>query len=139
MFSHFEMSAHKAVGKGRVTGPEFSALYQSELKKMFGNAVSYTDEYNWEWSSIPHFIDVPFYVYAYNFGNLLVMALYQQYLEEGAHFVPKFKQFLSMGSIASPKEITGLVNANISSPTFWKKSILYIESLLKQLDELVND
>jgi len=110
-------------------------LYRSELKNMFGDAVNLTDEYSWEWSSIPHIFQVPFYVYAYNFGNLLVLALYQQYLEEGDAFIPKYKKFLSMGSSAKPTEIAALVGADISNPEFWRKSLKYIEHLIDELEE----
>jgi oligoendopeptidase F len=80
---------------------------------------------------------VPFYVYAYNFGNLLVLALYKQYLEEGESFKPKYKKFLSLGSSASPADITAVVGADINDPDFWRKSLKYIESLIDQLEELV--
>ena len=100
-------------------------------------SVTITPEYAWEWSSIPHIFNVPFYVYAYNFGNLLVFALYQQYLEEGNSFIPKYKQFLSMGSSASPADLTAIVEADINHPDFWRKSLKYIETLVDQLEALV--
>ncbi len=45
----------------------------------FGDSVEISDEFRWEWVSIPHIYQRPFYVYAYAFGQLLVLALYQQY------------------------------------------------------------
>lgn len=134
MFSRFEIAAHERVNQGLQSSKDFCELYQSELKNMFGNAVSYPEEYQWEWTSIPHIFHVPFYVYAYNFGNLLVLALYQQYLEEGDAFIPKYKKFLSMGSSAKPTEITALVGADISDPEFWRKSLRYIEHLIDELE-----
>lgn len=138
MFSRFEISSHKTISERLMTTNELSELYNSELKLMFGDSVRYTDEYNLEWSTIPHMIEVPFYVYAYNFANLLVIALYQQYLEEGKTFVPRLKQFLTMGSSASPVEITQLVNVDIKNPDFWRKSLVYIEGLIDELESLVD-
>lgn len=134
MFSRFEMAAHERINKGLQSSSDLCTLYQSELKNMFGDSVNYPDEYSWEWASIPHIFQVPFYVYAYNFGNLLVLALYQQYLEEGDAFIPKYKKFLSMGSSAKPTEITALVGADISNPDFWRKSLKYIEHLIDELE-----
>lgn len=134
MFSQFEQKAHAAIANGRVSTPEFCKLYQGELQKMFGDSVRYTPEYQWEWASIPHMIEVPFYVYAYNFGNLLVMALYQSYLENGKAFIPAYKKMLSMGSSCRPTDITAIVGADISQPAFWQKSIRYIEHLLERLE-----
>ena len=137
MFSRFEVAAHEKINQGLQSSSELCSLYQAELKNMFGDAVQYPDEYTWEWSSIPHIFQVPFYVYAYNFGNLLVLALYQQYLEEGEAFIPKYKKFLSMGSSAKPTEITALVGADISDPEFWRKSLRYIEHLIDELEETI--
>ena len=87
MFSNFEHDIHDAIKGNWLTSKDFCHLYEKNLKKMFGKSVKYTPEYNWEWSTIPHMIDSPFYVHAYNFGNLLVFSLYQQYLEEGSKFI----------------------------------------------------
>jgi len=138
MFSSFEIAAHAAINQNLQSADDLCELYSGELKKMFGNSVQMTAEYAWEWSSIPHIFNVPFYVYAYNFGNLLVLALYQQYLEEGASFKPRYKNFLSLGSSASPADITATVNADINHPDFWRKSLKYIESLINQLETLVD-
>ncbi|MCF7921928.1 MAG: M3 family oligoendopeptidase [Candidatus Marinimicrobia bacterium] len=137
MFSSFEIASHKAINEQLQSPQDLCELYTTELEKMFGDSVNITPEYAWEWSSIPHIFNVPFYVYAYNFGNLLVFALYQQYLEEGASFIPKYKEFLSMGSSASPAELTAIVGADINHPDFWRKSLKYIETLVDQLEALV--
>ncbi|MBT5855653.1 M3 family oligoendopeptidase [bacterium] len=137
MFSRFEMAAHAQMSESRMGTEELCDLYTSELKKMFGDAVTYTPEYRWEWATIPHIYQVPFYVYAYNFGNLLVIALYQQYLEEGESFIPKLKKMLAMGSSASPKEITEAIGVDIESPEFWRKSLTYIEGMINELETLV--
>lgn len=136
MFSRFEMASHAKIGENLMSSQELCDLYESELKAMFGDAVIYTPEYRWEWTSIPHIYESPFYVYAYNFGNLLVMALYQQYLEEGKSFIPKYKEFLSLGSAASPIDITQTVKADIQSPEFWRKSLRYIERLVEELEQI---
>ncbi len=138
MFSSFEIASHAAINSELQSPQDLCDIYTNELKKMFGDSVKFTPEYAWEWSSIPHIFNVPFYVYAYNFGNLLVFALYQQFLEEGESFKPKYKKFLSMGSSASPADITAVVGADINHPDFWRKSLRYIESLVDQLQALVD-
>ena len=137
MFSRFEMQTHDRINKGLMSATELCDLYQNELKLMFGDAVNITTPYRWEWSAIPHIYESPFYVYAYNFGNLLVMALYQQFLEEGQSFIPKYKNFLAMGRSASPKDITAMVGADIANPDFWRKSLTYIETLIEKLEAVI--
>ena len=136
MFSRFERVTHEKLSDGIMSTDELCETYTNELKTMFGNAVKIPDEYKWEWSTIPHIFEWPFYVYSYNFGNLLVFALYQKYLEEGDSFIPKLKEFLASGSVRSPQELCKIVDADITKKAFWKKSITYIESQLNELKEL---
>ena len=53
------------------------------LKEQFGDSVEIGEEFKWEWVSIPHIYHTPFYVYAYTFGQLLVLSLYQQFKADG--------------------------------------------------------
>jgi oligoendopeptidase F len=136
MFSRFERRTHVKLTDGIMSTEELCDVYKQELKLLFGNAVEIPEEYKWEWSTIPHIYEWPFYVYSYNFGNLLVFALYQKYLEEGEPFIPKLKAFLSSGSIVNPKVLCELVGADITKKEFWEKSVTYIESLVNELKEL---
>ncbi|MBI59645.1 peptidase M3 [bacterium] len=137
MFSEFEKASHLKVSDTLLSSQELCDIYNQHLKSMFGDSVAITAEYQWEWATIPHFLDYPFYVYAYNFGNLLVFALYQLYLEEGASFVPQLKTLLAAGSSASPLDITRSIGVDIESEAFWQKSIVYIEEMVNELETLV--
>ena len=137
MFSRFELVIHKTMGERLMSGDELCAVYHEELERMFGDSVQYPKEYDWEWSTIPHMLHVPFYVYAYNFANLLVLALYQQYLEEGTSFIPKLKSCLALGSAARPTDIIAVTGQDVNHPDFWQKSVVYIESLIDQLEDLI--
>ena len=135
IFSTFEMATHQKAETQLLTTNDLCETYQSQLKDMFGNVVKQPEEYKWEWSTIPHIFESPFYVYSYNFGNLFVMALYQQYLEEGTAFIPKYKALLSEGSAQSPEDIMKIMGCDPKDPVFWNKSITYISSLIDRLEE----
>jgi oligoendopeptidase F len=137
MFSRFELQSHDRINSSLQGAEDLSELYSQELQMMFGDSVDQPEIYRWEWSSIPHIFNVPFYVYAYNFGNLLVLGLYQKYLEEGEGFKHNYKRFLSMGSSASPGDITKIVGVDTRDPAFWRSSLAYIEKLIDTLEELV--
>jgi oligoendopeptidase F len=134
MFSSFEHVVHKKISDAILSTDELKALYKKELEAMFGNSVTYTPEYEWEWSTIPHIFEWPFYVYSYNFGNLLVMALYEQYKENPDTFPDKLKEVLTCGGAKSPKDILKIVKADITKEAFWEKSLKYIETLLDELE-----
>ncbi|NBV41528.1 hypothetical protein EBR96_02000 [bacterium] len=137
MFSNFEMKTHDRISSGLLSAPELCDIYESELRSMFGDSVKITPEYRWEWATIPHMIDSPFYVFSYNFGNLLVMALYQRYKQEGASFVPKYKEMLAAGSSASPYDIAAIAGVDLRDPNFWRQGVAAIESLLQELENTV--
>jgi oligoendopeptidase F len=82
-FAMFERQAHEMIQKNASTD-ELSEAYLENLKEQFGDSVEVSDEFKWEWVSIPHIYHVPFYVYAYAFGQLLVFSLYQQYRAEAS-------------------------------------------------------
>ncbi len=86
-FSMFEQTAHDMIAKGAQVG-ELADAYLVNLQSEFGDSVDISDEFRWEWVMIPHFFNVPFYVYAYAFGQLLVLSLYKQYKAEGESFKP---------------------------------------------------
>ena len=138
MFSQFEKETHAKITDTLLSTDDICGIYKKQLETMFGDSVKITPEYHWEWSAIPHFLSSPFYVYAYNFGNLLVIALYQQYLKEGTSFVPKLKKLLAAGSVDSPLIITKQAGVNIQSETFWQQSIDYIEGMINELEDLVH-
>ena len=137
MFSEFEKKTHGILSEKLCSAPELCDIYYGLLKNVFGSSVTLTKEYSWEWATIPHFLDYPFYVYAYNFGNLLVIALYQKFLEEGSSFIPKLKSILAAGNSCSPLAMTQSIGVDIESADFWQKSIIYIESMLDELETLV--
>ncbi len=136
MFARFEITSHKMISdNGSATWKELSDLYNQELKIMFGDSVIIPDEYHFEWSSIPHMFHTPFYVYAYNFANLLVLALYEQYKQEGASFVPKYKELLSSGANDSPDKLLRRVGIDINQKQFWERGFEFIErEFLNKLD-----
>ena len=81
---------------------ELADAYLENLRQQFGDAVDVSDEFRWEWVSIPHIYEVPFYVYAYTFGQLLVLSLYQQYKAEGEAFKPRYLKILAAGGSIAP-------------------------------------
>ena len=134
MFVRFEIRAHDLVSKdGFASFDDLSRIYSEELSKMFGKSVRITKEYHDEWSSIPHFFFAPFYVYAYNFANALVIALYKRYLEEGKRFVPKYLKLLESGGKDYPERLLRDFGVDMKDDSFWEESFEFLESLLKEV------
>jgi oligoendopeptidase F len=134
-FALFEREAHKMIKDGAIID-DLSEMYMENLKKQFGKAVSISDEFRWEWVSIPHFYHTPFYVYAYAFGQLLVLSLYQRYQKEGDSFKPGYIKILKAGSSKAPAAILAESGIDIASQDFWQGGFDVINGMVKELEDL---
>lgn len=134
-FSLFERRAHALIQDG-ATMDDVSAAYLENLRDQFGDSVALDDEFRWEWISIPHFYATPFYTYAYAFGQLLVLALYEQYRQEGEAFVPRYLKLLSYGGSAEPYQVLTEAGFDVSTPEFWQRGYDALETMLTELESL---
>jgi oligoendopeptidase F len=132
-FALFEVEAHDAVGRG-ASVEDLCARYWENLQAQFGGSVELTDEFRWEWAAIPHFYEMPFYVYAYAFGQLLVLALFRQYQAEGAAFLPRFTRILSAGGSASQAAILKRAGIRIEKAEFWQGGFDLLAQQISQLE-----
>jgi oligoendopeptidase F len=134
-FALYERQAHEMVAQN-ASVDELSTAYMENLKRQFGDAVEVGEEFRWEWVSIPHIYQVPFYVYAYAFGQLLVLALYRQFKVEGEAFKPRYLKILSAGGSEAPERVLSQAGIDIRSADFWQGGFNVIAGLLEQLEAL---
>ncbi|HMU93477.1 MAG TPA: M3 family oligoendopeptidase [Anaerolineales bacterium] len=137
-FALFEKQAHEMVQKN-ASVDELCAAYLENLKEQFGDSVELSDEFKWEWVGIPHIYHTPFYVYAYAFGQLLVLSLYQQFKAEGESFKPKYLKILSAGGSEAPEKILTEAGVDIRSAKFWQGGFDVLEKLVSELEQLPAD
>jgi oligoendopeptidase F len=134
-FVRFEKEAHQGILAGQ--SPEaLHELYFQGLVEQFGDAVEVADEFRYEWVSIPHIYQTPFYCYAYSFGQLLVLALYSRYREEGEAFIPGYLRLLAHGGSARPQEILAEVGVDATDPEFWRGGFRVVEGIVDELESL---
>lgn len=134
-FALFERQAHEMVNQN-ASVDEISEAYLANLRDQFGDALEVSDEFRWEWVSIPHIYGTPFYVYAYSFGQLLVLALYQQFKQEGEAFKPRYRQILATGGSKSPAKVLAEAGIDIRDAAFWQGGFDVIASMVSQLEAL---
>jgi len=134
-FAMFEKQAHEMIHNG-ASANEVADAYLKSLREQFGDAVEVSDEFRWEWVSIPHFYHVPFYVYAYAFGLLLVFSLYQQYRLEGEAFKPRYLKILSAGGSDSPERILTDAGIDMRDPAFWQGGFDVLDGLISRLEAI---
>ncbi len=132
-FVLFEIEAHDAIRAGRSTD-ELCELYMSKLREQFGDSVDVAPEFRYEWLSIPHIYQTPFYCYAYSFGQLLVLALYRRYQEEGDAFKPGYLRLLSYGGSARPENILAEVGIDMTDRSFWQGGFDLVRERIDELE-----
>ncbi|MEN6555627.1 MAG: M3 family oligoendopeptidase [Anaerolineaceae bacterium] len=134
-FAIFERDAHEKIIRD-ASVDELSELYLENLKEEFGDAVDVSEEFKYEWVSIPHIYGTPFYVYAYAFGQLLVFALYKRYQEEGESFKPKYMRILSAGGSVAPVQLLAEAGLDVTKAEFWQGGYDIIDGMVSRLENL---
>ena len=137
-FVMFERSAHQAIQEN-VSPKELDRLYLENLQEQFGDSVEVSDEFQYEWISIPHIYHTPFYCYAYSFGQLLVLSLYRRYQQEGDAFKPGYLKLLAYGGSARPQEILEGAGIDMTDPAFWQAGFDVIRDMIDELDTMTID
>jgi oligoendopeptidase F len=132
-FVRFEMAAHRAVG-ANASGDDLHQLYLENLHEQFADSVEVPEEFRFEWLSVPHLFHTPFYCYAYSFGQLLALALFRRYQNDGARFCPGYLRLLGRGGSAPLDEILREVDVSPTDPDFWQGSFDVVAALVDELE-----
>ena len=137
VLTRFEEKAFAARTEKRLTHDALGMLWLEANGKYYGDAVEIPDGYRWGWSYIPHFIHSRFYCYSYVFGQLLVLALYRMYKDEGKSFVPKYLALLEAGGSDTPEALLEPLGVNTRAAEFWQKGFEEIRALTAKLQTLI--
>jgi len=138
--NRFEHLAHTARREqGELAVDRIGDLWAESQTELLGDAVEVTEGYRSWWSYVPHFIGSPGYVYAYAYGQLLALAVYGRYEEEGESFVPAYLQLLEAGGSRSPEELGAIVGVDLADPGFWDRGLDIVERQLEQAEAAARD
>jgi oligoendopeptidase F len=133
--NRFEELVHTARREdGELSVERFGELWADSQSELLGDSVEVTDGYRSWWSYIPHFIGSPGYVYAYAYGQLLALSVYERYEELGAEIVPRYLQLLAAGGSKSPEELGQIVGIDLADPGFWDAGLDLVERQLLQAE-----
>jgi oligoendopeptidase F len=131
-FEHLVHTARRE--EGELSVERFGELWAESQNEMLGDSVELTDGYRTWWSYIPHFIGSPGYVYAYAYGQLLALSVYQRYEQTGPELVPRYMELLAAGGSRSPQELGALVGIDLADPGFWEAGLDLVERQLQDAE-----
>jgi oligoendopeptidase F len=130
--NRFEELVHTARrDHGELSVERFGELWAESQGEMFGDSLELTEDYRTWWSYIPHFIGTPGYVYAYAYGQLFALSVYQRYEQIGPELVPRYLELLAAGGSRAPEELGEIVGVDISEPGFWDAGLDLVERQLQ--------
>ena len=133
-FVEFERRVHEARRTAELTVDELGELWLAVQSESLGPVFELPEEYRVYWSYIPHFIHVPFYVYAYAFGDCLVNALYAVYRRQPDGFEPRYLEMLRAGGTLRHKELLAPFGLDASAPSFWEEGLGVLDGLIDELE-----
>ncbi|HEV2415006.1 MAG TPA: M3 family oligoendopeptidase [Candidatus Dormibacteraeota bacterium] len=137
-FNRYEDAMHTARrSEGELSVEQLGELFQEKLQAMFGDALILTDEHKVWWSYVSHFMHAPGYVYAYAFGNLLALSVYQRY-REGKLSVDDYLNFLAAGGSTRPDELVKRIGMDITDPGFWDAGLQILDGMVTQVERLAD-
>ncbi len=135
-FYLFERKVHEARRKGELTSDDLAAFWMEVQSESLGPAIALKPGYEVFWTYIPHFINSPFYVYAYAFGDCLVNSLYGLYQEAHPGFVTKYFDLLKAGGSKHHSELLAPFGLDAADPAFWSKGLKVIEGMIDELEAM---
>jgi oligoendopeptidase F len=133
VLTRFELRLHSERKNGLLSNDRIGEIWLEENSKLFGDAVEMIPAYRWGWSYISHFIHTRFYCYSYTFAELLVLALFQKYREDGDSFKPGYRSLLESGGALSPADTARLAGIDITEGDFWQKGYDFLGGLIQEL------
>lgn len=136
--NRFEEAIHNTrAAEGELSAERFCELWMETQAPQYGSSIQLTDNYKSWWAYISHFMHTPGYVYAYAFGELLVLALYEMHLRDPKTFAPMYLAMLSAGGSKRPSELLSPFGIDTDDPAFWNVGLGVIERLIQQAEALV--
>ncbi len=135
--NRFEDAIHTARRKeGELSAARLDELWMETQHALYGDSVTLLPHYAHWWSYIPHFLHTPGYVYAYAFGELLVLALYARYREVGPSFSVQYTDLLRAGGSDWPHVLVGKLGVDLEDPAFWSQGIDALDALVTEAEAL---
>jgi oligoendopeptidase F len=137
--NRFEHAMHTARRQeGELGTDRLSELWRETQQALYGDSVTLRPEYDLWWCYIPHFLHTPGYVYAYAFGELLVLSLYDRYEQGAKDFDKTYVEVLRAGGSDWPQRIVGRLGVDITAPEFWNNGLRIVESLVGEAEQLAS-
>ncbi len=118
---------------GELTAERIGQIWLEVQGEALGESVHLGEGYETYWSYVPHFIGMPFYVYAYAFGDCLVNSLYAVYENADSGFQDRYMEMLRAGGTKHHSELLAPFGLDARDPDFWQMGLSVIERMIDEI------
>ena len=141
-FHNFETRFHDARKDSELTPDQISDIWMETQAEALGPSVEIDDSYRPIWGFIPHFVHVPFYVYAYAFGDCLVNALWQVYAKADDKaskdgFVARYLDLLRAGGTNRHDVALAPFGLDARNEDFWGLGLDMLSGMIDELESML--
>ncbi len=134
--SRLECDFHDRAAAGSFDHKFVNEKWEWWYKELCGSVVEIPEEHKYDWARIGHIFFKPFYCYTYCLSFMASMACFLAFKKEGAAFIPKFKQVLSVGGSLSPEQTLNIIGIDLTDEKVLQGAIDYHIDLLEKLKAL---
>lgn len=139
-FAQYEIEAHRMVERGEpITAETLSALSASIGKEYDGDAVTQDSLYQYTWTRISHFYDVPYYVYQYAASFAVAAQIMDDIKSDDKKVrkaaIDRYMTYLKAGGSDHPIELMKQVGADLTDPATCDAVVDRMDRLVTQLEE----
>ena len=100
-------------------------------KQSYGDGLDHSCLHPYMWICKSHYYGPTFYNFPYAFGGLFARGLYARYEQEGAAFVPKYKELLHTTSVATAEDTAKVAGIDLTDKNFWRGAL---QTIADQID-----
>lgn len=138
MYVDFEKKCHQSWLDGKpLSWEDYNQLWFEGIQELYGDSINLNQEQQqYGWMTIPHIYHTPFYCYAYAFGNILSLNVYEGYIQskDKEEYMTMYKSFLKLGGSKRPKDaIMDVFGLDINDDKFYDMCFDYIKDLISKL------
>ena len=105
----------------------------------YGDGLDSNFRHPYMWICKSHYYGSTFYNFPYAFGGLFSRGLYARYEQEGAAFVPKYKQLLRTTPVATAEDTALVADIDLTDRAFWRSALQTIADQIDLFCQLVSE
>jgi oligoendopeptidase F len=141
MFAEFERNVHARVDKGEpLSGDGFTKTYCDILKRYHGaseGVVAIDDAYCVEWTYIPHFFSLPFYVYQYATSIAASSLLAKRVLEKQPGALDRYLSLLKAGGSNYPYDLVKAAGVDLATPEPYQALVARMNAIMDEIEAIL--